>query len=162
LGNQTYAAINFKAVNNIEIIPFLVGGMQQQQQTIDSLRNQLTQLQQQINNCCANSLGGGALHRVRNSIDVELGSERSIILQPAVPNPFAESTIIGYTVPVDVKEAKIIFFDNLGHVLQTVIINDRGEGQLNVYADNLSSGIYSYSLIADGKVIDTKKMVCSK
>jgi hypothetical protein len=30
---------------------------------------------------------------------------------------------------------------------------------LNVYADDLSSGVYSYSLFVDSKLIDTKKMV---
>ncbi|MBL0103515.1 MAG: hypothetical protein IPP51_07005 [Bacteroidetes bacterium] len=35
-------------------------------------------------------------------------------------------------------------------------------GSLQVYAGNLSSGIYSYSLLADGKMIDTKRMVCQK
>jgi hypothetical protein len=56
----------------------------------------------------------------------------------------------------------MIFFDTNGHVLQTVKINERGAGEINVYGEKLSSGIYSYSLIADGKVIDTRKMVCSK
>ena len=55
-----------------------------------------------------------------------------------------------------------MFYDNLGRILQSVTINQRGAGQLNVFAGNLSTGIYSYSLIADGKVIDTKKMVCDK
>jgi hypothetical protein len=46
--------------------------------------------------------------------------------------------------------------------MQTVKINERGFGEMIVYAEKLSSGIYSYSLITDGKVIDTKKMICSK
>ncbi|MEY2829787.1 MAG: hypothetical protein RIQ33_1645, partial [Bacteroidota bacterium] len=27
---------------------------------------------------------------------------------------------------------------------------------------NLSEGIYTYTLIADGKIIDSKKMICTK
>ena len=99
-------------------------------------------------------------HKVNPAINVELSN--SIILNQNDPNPFAEETKITYSIPDNVQDAKIIFFDNSGHIIQTVKINERGEGQLNVYASNLTSGIYSYSLIADGKVIDTKKMVCSK
>ena len=43
-----------------------------------------------------------------------------------------------------------------------VEVQERGSGSLTVFAEKLSSGIYSYSLIADGKLIDTKKMVCTK
>ncbi len=41
-------------------------------------------------------------------------------------------------------------------------IEDKGMGQLNIDASNLSAGMYSYSLVVNGKVIDTKKMMCSK
>jgi hypothetical protein len=57
---------------------------------------------------------------------------------------------------------KIIFLTNSGVVIQTVKINERGSGQLHIYASNLSNGIYNYSLVADGKVIDSKRMVCTK
>jgi hypothetical protein len=73
----------------------------------------------------------------------------SIILLQNDPNPFSEETKINYTVPGSVLEAKIIFFDNAGHIIQTVKINERGSGQLNVYASNLASGMYSYSLMVE-------------
>lgn len=38
-------------------------------------------------------------------------------------------------------------------------VRERGNGQINVYANDLSSGIYTYSLLADGKVVATKRMV---
>jgi hypothetical protein len=38
-------------------------------------------------------------------------------------------------------------------------ITAKGKGQLNVYANDLTNGIYSYTLIVDGKVFDTKKMI---
>ena len=43
-----------------------------------------------------------------------------------------------------------------------MLITQRGEGSLSFFASNLSTGIYSYSLLADGRVVDTKKMVCQK
>jgi hypothetical protein len=35
-------------------------------------------------------------------------------------------------------------------------------GSVNVYGDNLSSGVYTYALVADGQVVDAKKMAKRK
>ena len=75
------------------------------------------------------------------------------------PNPFSESTSISYFIPETVKDAKIMFSDNKGTVLRTAKIETTGDGVLEVYASELSSGIYTYTLICDGKVIESKKMM---
>jgi hypothetical protein len=164
MGNVIHPGGTIKGLNYIGLIPLLLKGIQEQQNKIDSLTNRdslntarLNDLEQKINNCCNN---GGHLRSSNPAIDVELTN--SIILNNADPNPFAEETVITFNIPGSVSDAKIIFFDNLGHIIQTVKINERGSGQLNVYASNLTSGLYSYSLIADGKVVDTKKMVVMK
>jgi hypothetical protein len=46
-----------------------------------------------------------------------------------------------------------------GQIIKVVDIKTKGKGQLNVFANDLSSGMYSYTLYVDGKAIDTKKMV---
>jgi len=40
-----------------------------------------------------------------------------------------------------------------------VDITARGAGSLLAYGADLSSGIYTYSLLVDGKVMETKKMI---
>ena len=64
-----------------------------------------------------------------------------------------------HSIPVEVKTAQIIFTENNGVVLKSVTIEQRGESSLTVFGENLSKGIYSYSLIIDGKVFETKKMM---
>ena len=81
------------------------------------------------------------------------------MLEQNVPNPFADNTTINYFIPDNVKEAKIIFFDNTGRLIKEVVIEGNGQGVLNVFAPDLSNGTYSYSIIDDDKVIDTKRMV---
>ena len=156
VGNILVASAPVKMINYIGIIPLLVEGYKEQSQKIDSLVTLVNNLQQTLNNCCI-SIG----HSLRNSnsIDVELSSGSSIILNQNDPNPFAEKTTITFSIPEEVNKAQIIFYDNLGRILKTVVVNERGDSQLNVFASNLSDGIYSYSLIADGKLIATKKMV---
>jgi hypothetical protein len=93
------------------------------------------------------------------SIKVELSNSDKIVLNQNEPNPFKDKTAIRYSIPDDVKQAEIIFFDNNGSVIKSILIETRGVGQLEVYSSNLSAGTYSYSLVADGISIDTKKMV---
>ena len=67
--------------------------------------------------------------------------------------------MIGYNLPETVKRAQILFYDAQGKLIQTVELTARGAGQLTVFADDLSSGVYTYALVANGAVVDTKKMV---
>jgi hypothetical protein len=81
--------------------------------------------------------------------------------QGNVPNPFAEQTSISYFIPEDVTTAQIMFFDISGRVIKTVDVQ-KGKGIITVFASNLSSGTYNYSLLVDGKPVETKKMVKMK
>jgi hypothetical protein len=56
-------------------------------------------------------------------------------------------------------EAYLLFYDLSGRIIKQVDIAERGNGKMTVYGENLQKGIYTYSLIADGKLIATKKMV---
>jgi hypothetical protein len=49
-----------------------------------------------------------------------------------------------------------------GQNMKEVPLTETGSGNIHVDSKNLASGIYSYSLIINGKVIDTKKMVKNK
>jgi hypothetical protein len=163
------AGQTFRSINYIGLIPYLIGAIKQQQESIDSLRTQIADAQSQIDNCCHSGQreqGNNGTNQEnqdsRSTISVELTDVNTIILDQNSPNPFSEETYINYTIPSSVSKAVIMIYDNLGQVLRTVVISERGEGALHIYSDKLSSGIYTYSLIADGKTIDTKKMVCNK
>jgi hypothetical protein len=158
LGNMDTTATSntFLSVNYIGLIPYLIGAFKEQQDGIDSLTSLLSQMQSQIDNCC------NASGHLRKSTDVELSDETSIILDKNSPNPFSEETYITYTIPERVSKAMIIIYNQTGVVLKKVVIEERGEGSLHVYAEKLSSGVYTYSLVADGITIDSKQMVCQK
>jgi hypothetical protein len=46
--------------------------------------------------------------------------------------------------------------------MKEVTVSAIGEGTVEVDGSNLSSDIYTYSLVIDGKLIDTKRMVKTK
>lgn len=95
-------------------------------------------------------------HLVQENIEL---TDNVIILNQNVPNPFAESTIIPYQIQQDFTKAEIIFTNVDGRVIKTHNITQKGEGRLSVFADDLTSGIYLYSLVVDGKTIETKRMI---
>ncbi len=86
----------------------------------------------------------------------------AIILYQNDPNPFAEETDITYFLPETVGSATIMFYDNTGVIIKSVQLQSKGNGTLHVYASDLSSGMYTYALIVDGKMIDSKKMMKTK
>jgi hypothetical protein len=158
LGNVVVPPVNFKSVEYEQLIPFLIKGMQQQQAQIKKQDSLITALSNQINSCCSNASTRHS-NSITNQLNVELSDKDAIVLNQNVPNPFAEQTTITYNVPASVGKAQLIFFNTNGQVIQTVDIKTRGKGKVNVFASDLSSGLYNYSLVADGKVIDSKKMV---
>jgi hypothetical protein len=136
---------------------------------VTDLNDRLTQLENclsgilpflcQMNNSSIQPTQQEVQEQLRTAINVNLSNKNAIVLNQNVPNPFAESTTITYSVPSSVQKAQIHFYDGTGKLINSVDITERGNGQLNVFANDLSSGVYTYSLVADGQVVSTKRMV---
>ncbi|MBI5401800.1 MAG: T9SS type A sorting domain-containing protein [Ignavibacteriae bacterium] len=79
------------------------------------------------------------------------------------PNPFNSSTNIKYQITNN-KFIKLKIFDILGKEVGILVnkFQKAGTYEVNFNANNLSSGVYFYSLFADDKRIDTKKMLMIK
>lgn len=71
----------------------------------------------------------------------------------------SNNNIFGLTEKWESHNAQIHFYDGQGKLINSVEITNRGAGQLNVFAEDLSSGTYTYTLVADGQIVSTKKMV---
>jgi len=90
----------------------------------------------------------------------ELRNSQTIVLYQNEPNPFAESTIIRYFIPDNInKAAFIVFYDSYGKEIKKIEIKETGFGNINIDAQNLTNGIYSYSLVIDDIIKETKKMI---
>jgi len=185
LGNEIVPEFAYKTLDYEKFVPYLVADAQNKNNTIDSLteinniqdstitnlNNRLTFLENclsallptlcEMNQSMIIQNNIDEQNQIKSTLNITLSSENNIVLQQNVPNPFAEQTVISYSIPPTVKQAQILFYDKNGKLINTVDIAERGLGQLNVYASDLSSGIYTYTLVADGVVVSTKKMMRS-
>lgn len=95
-----------------------------------------------------------------NHQQVSLGS--SFSLEQNLPNPFKGTTTINCFLPENKGNAFINFYSQSGILLKSVKITGEGKNTITLNAKELSAGIYSYSLVADGKVVDTKQMILQR
>ncbi|MGB3948800.1 MAG: tail fiber domain-containing protein, partial [Bacteroidia bacterium] len=156
-----------EAVNNSlqEQNTLLQNQVNQLTTNVTTIQDQLNQLLDAVNNCCnaTRSMHIGSASDTQSipsqQLDVKLSDVQTIVLEQNVPNPFAEQTTINYTLPLNTGKAQMLFYNSNGKLIQSTELIQKGKGQLNVFASDLSSGIYTYTLVVDGKVVETRKMI---
>jgi len=103
-----------------------------------------------------------------NGIDVTQNDNNNSLKQEVPhllqnkPNPFIKTTIIPYFLIQENKSAVIVIYDLSGKTIekhQLPIKQGAGNLKLGSMKKNVEKGAYSYSLIVDGNLIDTKKML---
>jgi len=137
-----------KSINYVEMVPILV-------QAINELNAKLDELEG----------NGDSMKKTRaqtTSID-EIGKHVAFLsLGQNKPNPFGTTTDIEVSIPDDVQKAFIYVYDLQGKKLQQVDIPAHGKQSVAINASSLTDGMYLYSLIADGKVVETRRMIVEK
>lgn len=89
---------------------------------------------------------------------------KEYILYQNYPNPFNPKTNIKYSVKRQTSNVKLIVFDIQGKQI-TVLVNQKqsaGTYEVDFSGNGLSSGIYIYSLIVNGSLVETRKMILLK
>ena len=79
------------------------------------------------------------------------------------PNPFNPSTKINYSLGRS-SDVRIVVYDVLGREISTLVNGNHTAGNyIAIFSsNNLSSGMYYYSMFVDGELFGTKKMVVLK
>lgn len=147
-GNEIDPAINYKSLNYNAFIGILIAGMQEQQATIENLNARIEQLESET---------GGIPPQSGNNFNSALKNEA--ILYQNTPNPFTNETTINYYLPENTQKAEIVLYDSYGKAIKTINLTAKGNGNTVVTLSSQADGIYSYSLVIDGKVNDAKKMM---
>ena len=137
-----------KSINYVEMVPILV-------QAINELSAKVEVLE-------GNNTAKKATARSTTKAE---GMEEDLVmlsLGQNKPNPFGTTTSIEVCIPNDVQKAFIYVYDLQGKKVDQVDIIARGKQTIQVNAGNLCDGMYLYSLIADGKVVETRRMIVEK
>ena len=81
------------------------------------------------------------------------------VLRQNIPNPFDNTTSIGYFIPLTYAKANIVVSNVAGQILNNVPITKFGEGEITISKNRLQSAVYFYTLFVDGKRVASKRMV---
>jgi hypothetical protein len=131
------------AVNYTSLIPLLIEAIKAQNGKIKNLENKIS------------SDGSNA----KDAESPNLNTESTAFLGKNRPNPFTENTTIDYFLPSGIQQAELNVYNLEGKQLKSIEVTERENGQVIIHGSELQPGIYYYSLIADGQVIGTEKMI---
>ena len=146
----------YYGVNYEMIIPVLTGALQEQTKAIEEQKTIIDDLVKRVEALETASAKNQSKQNAPANSD-------GAYLKQNVPNPSAQSTVIKFYLPSNVASANINFYDMSGKEIKSITINTRGEeASVTINAGELTAGMYMYSLIADGKEIDTKKMIITQ
>lgn len=158
-----YFAVNYNAIT-----PVLVEAIKEQQtiiedqnETIAGLSNKVDDLNQRLAALEVLLLGGNNQPSdVKTDLPTEhvKPSNNSSMLYQNVPNPFNGTTTIAYTL-AEGQKGSIQITDIQGRLIDTVELTNAGTGKIELNMSEFGQGNYFYSLVINGKVTDTKKMV---
>jgi hypothetical protein len=139
--------ITIKAVNYIELIPILVRGMQEMDSTYKA---EITMLKEEIE----------TLKLAIGASDPEKASTSKASMKQNVPNPVRVSSTIQYFIPDYTRTATILVTNSKGQQLKSYQVS--GTGTITFDVGSLPSGIYNYTLVADGKTILSKQLIIAR
>ena len=90
-------------------------------------------------------------------------SVNGIMLDQNDPNPTGTMTTISYGIPASVAKADLVISEiTTGKEMFRSALKERGNAQIQISVQEIPSGTYIYSIVADGKVSASRKMVVAK
>lgn len=118
-------------IDYIKLVPLLVEAIKEQQVQINELKSTIEKIE--LNNYSLNST--------------------------VFPNPISLQASIDISIPSHTKKATINIYCSDGKLIKKINIGNRGNSTITFDTSDLSTGIYIFSLIADGNVIFSNKMI---
>jgi len=159
----------YKAVQYISLIPVLINAIQEQQKQISEKQTQDQLMQDKIAGLekhleDQNQLIEELSKSSANSVGVQINNDQipGFEMGQNEPNPFTHETTVHYNIPRIVNNASMIIYDLSGLQIKSIAISEAGAGSLTITSENLKAGMYIYSIVVDGKILDTKRMVVAE
>ncbi|MCF8359895.1 MAG: tail fiber domain-containing protein [Prolixibacteraceae bacterium] len=132
------------AIDYSKVVPVLVEAIKELSAKVDELQNK-------------SRLKSASLNTVNISEET-----KEALLEQNVPNPFSNATRIDMYLPKTISTAKLYLYTMQGEQIKSMEVTGRGNTSTTIEGYSLKAGMYLYTLIADGKEVDTKKMILTK
>jgi hypothetical protein len=145
-----------KSVSYNDLVALLIEAVKEQQQVIEAQNQKIAEIEE---NCCnqSESLKRGLIENSETNSEVNEAK-----LYQNAPNPFNVQTTIRFEIPESVQNTQLHICNMNGTLLKTLQINQKGTGNVIVNANEFVAGMYLYSLVCDGKIVDTKQMLLTE
>ncbi len=137
-------------INTIDMIPYLVQAIKEQQKEIEELRSQL------------NKENSSSELKSMSVFSEEITTETPASLSQNKPNPFSSETRIEMFVPQSVANATLYVYDLQGKQVKSISVTGRGATFETIHGSELQAGLYIYSLVTDGKLVGSKQMMLTE
>ncbi len=142
-----------KAVDYVQLIPLLIESVKELDKEKTKQEEELALLKARFNKLGESIDTSGGNFKLKS----QLPSSAYLLYQNS-PNPFNTETQIKYDLKSTYSSANIFIFDLMGTLKKSYKLSD-SNGSIIIKSSELNAGMYLYSLIVDGKEIDTKRML---
>lgn len=136
--NKIIDEYEYKVVNYTGLISVLTSSIQELNEKVVALENEKSKKE--------------AIEETLNEIE-----ETDFSMEQNIPNPFDSKATIRYALPSNAK-ASITIFDMTGKYIREYDLKEQ-KGQLIINSNDIGKGMFIYSLVSQGKIIITKKMI---
>ena len=156
LGNELTPAETIKAMNYTGLIPYLLAGIQEQQQVIASMQQQMANMQEQLASCCAaspteNDQRSGGINTGAEEEKLTPAQERLLRI---APNPFTDRTTLFCNLE---RAGRMQLMANSSDGRDLIVLaegqREAGEFQHVWSTENLAPGVYYITLLLDGETM---------
>jgi hypothetical protein len=145
-----------------EFVAPLITAAQELSATQDNLKTEIADMRdkmnaalQEIETLRTNASGGNPSNLFTAPTDLQAYLEQN------TPNPYNSATSIRYHMPSLTSRGQVVVTNLSGQLLKTYVVNGK-IGRVGVGRGELATGTYVYTLIMNGKRIDSKKMIVTK
>lgn len=152
-------------VKYTRLIPIMVEAIKEQQNMIDSLQQKIIEersLLLESINVLQNEISQQQEMPNTSLNTVPQGSGDMLRVFQNSPNPFTEATTIHCYVPADFRNVQLCVYDMQGVRQKCISVSGRQHTEVQISAEELPAGIFSYLLIGDGQVSEAKLMILTK
>jgi hypothetical protein len=146
-----------KTLSYTGVIPILIEAIKDLSVKVDSLETLLTSSKSSLKSASVSStIESTVIQSASASVN------GTATLDQNAPNPFSQSTNIGYYLPETVQAAALNVYDMNGIQIKSISVNSKGKGSVTINGNELRPGMYLYTLIADGQEVSTKRMILTQ